>query len=553
MSTAPSKHHIKRLAEEARQEISGQITDFLGRYHAAFHLHQIAETRPDLLEEESLAALEHLLIRFDGYKQRQRYFLFRETAQALAEIVQQHPDAALADRAARILKSALAQATGPAHRAAAEALGGLPAPLPKTHCPPRPRLKIVPYQWARLLQQLDLPPNTAFQIKGRSLITPFPSEPSQGLLVMKMTRQDADHTGLFKEAQWIQRASRTDALKSALGDNSLLSPVLPGNLPNLVRIHGLPKALTRQLAVTEPATALCFRAPPDYYRYPNAPESVQQTQPPQWTRWLTRAAKRLARLLGQGLFHDAPIPLFHNRTQGHRRDDSGMYQWYRSGRLDQWLTSCDYPNFSLKGLRDLEHLTPLTGGGLKLYRAMGTHLLSLLLVCGSCFRNQAPQQKGLDAQGRPLDLRHLFDHKHLSSMVQAVCEAYYVGFVGVACCDPWPLNFDHLAGRMIDEMGVDRHMTEILRLRDQAVMDRAMFEAFLRSRGYGEEKIRITPKDSADLTLFNGPHLGDFNRTISLPELIEAVGAIAGICVADRYRRNSTGQTAHQSDSRSIN
>ena len=48
-----------------------------------------------------------------------------------------------------------------------------------------------------------------------------------------------------------------------------------------------------------------------------------------------------------------PIPLFHNRTQRLRRDDQGRYQWFRAGRLDQWLDSCAFPNLGLSGAERL--------------------------------------------------------------------------------------------------------------------------------------------------------------------------------------------------------
>jgi hypothetical protein len=38
-----------------------------------------------------------------------------------------------------------------------------------------------------------------------------------------------------------------------------------------------------------------------------------------------------------------------------------------------------------------------------------------------------------------------------------------------------------------------------------------------------------------DILITSGPHLGDFNRQISLPELIEGVAAMSAVCIAGRF------------------
>ena len=98
-------------------------------------------------------------------------------------------------------------------------------------------------------------------------------------------------------------------------------------------------------------------------------------------------------------------------------------------------------------------------------------------------------------------------------------------------------DLDHLAGRMIEEMGVDRHMEEILRAPDQARMPDADFRDFLKERGYSDRQREPIIKGEADLVILTGPHLGDFNSTISLPELTLATETVAGLCMAGRFCR----------------
>jgi hypothetical protein len=41
------------------------------------------------------------------------------------------------------------------------------------------------------------------------------------------------------------------------------------------------------------------------------------------------------------------------------------------------------------------------------------------------------------------------------------------------------------------------------------------------------------------MLIVSGPHLGDFNRQICLPEMIEAVAAMSAVCVAGHFTKNA--------------
>ena len=90
---------------------------------------------------------------------------------------------------------------------------------------------------------------------------------------------------------------------------------------------------------------------------------------------------------------------------------------------------------------------------------------------------------------------------------------------------------------MIDEMGVDRHMEEILRGQDQDRMTEKEFTDFLAERGCDRKAMTGFRKGAQDIVISTGPHLGGFNQRISLPEMIEAVGAMSASCIAGRYWR----------------
>jgi hypothetical protein len=212
-----------------------------------------------------------------------------------------------------------------------------------------------------------------------------------------------------------------------------------------------------------------------------------------------------------------------------------LYEWPRAGRLDRWLTSCSYPNFGLTGIRDFEHLIHLNGRSERLHYYIGIHILSLLLVTGSYFRNKDRRRVGFDEQGQPVDARDLFDKKPFKELIQGIFLSYYNGFVGIEFAGEVPFNLDNLTSRMIEEMGVDRHMEEILRVEDQKQMTDEEFRDFLKEKYYSDREADGVKKGVEDIVVYTGPHLGGFNERISIPELIESVGSMSAACIVGRY------------------
>ena len=203
--------------------------------------------------------------------------------------------------------------------------------------------------------------------------------------------------------------------------------------------------------------------------------------------------------------------------------------------MDRWLRSCQFPNIGKTGIRDFEHFVSFNASSRKLYEYIGSHIFSLVLIAGSYFRNIDEQIAGFDESGIPVDVRHLFDHRSLKKIVTGIFTNYYKGFTGSDFFEPFPVDIDHLTERLIDEMGVDRHMEEILRVAEQNIMTHPEFYEFLSSRGYTAKQISALEKGKADIVILTGPHLGGFNQPISIPELIELTAAAAAFCISDRY------------------
>jgi hypothetical protein len=185
-------------------------------------------------------------------------------------------------------------------------------------------------------------------------------------------------------------------------------------------------------------------------------------------------------------------------------------------------------------LRDFEHFQSFKGSGRELYHQIGAHILSLLLVAGSYFRNQDSHFAGLGEDGKPVDARGLFDRQLLQELIHSIFLSYFRGFVGREFLGSLPFR-GTLVDRMIEEMGVDRHMEEILRIPDQERMTDGEFRKFLSDRGLAGDQLDSLQRGEGEIILHTGPHLGAFNSRISIPELIENTATAAAICIGARF------------------
>jgi hypothetical protein len=91
---------------------------------------------------------------------------------------------------------------------------------------------------------------------------------------------------------------------------------------------------------------------------------------------------------------------------------------------------------------------------------------------------------------------------------------------------------------MIQEMGVDHHMDEWVRITDQNAMSDRAFEDFLERNQLSKKEIGQIEKGKEDLAIVTGPHLGEFGREISLPELTEFLEVASATCVLGKYLNN---------------
>jgi len=504
--------------------------DFSAKYLAVCHIHGLAGEQPGKIGSKTIAALESVFYNRTVLAQTQSYFLFKEAAGALCCVLARLPHNACARKAHDAVINLLAQTTGRAQRAAAEALGGLPfsisGPLPKPESETGPPVM----EWQAFLEETRISCEGMPRFMGRSLVVKTTMK--DRLLVVKLAGKSDNPESLVQEAVWLVHLRR----------GGYVFPVR-FHIPHVMTVGGSLSFRLKDIPIPAPSGterhskgfAIAFLAHPDYFRYPNEVDLEKQLGPEELCKTICRNAFLFGKLTGLGMIHTAPIPLFHNRVQGPRRDDQGRYLWQRAGRLDRWLWSCRYPNFGLSGIRDFEHLEPFRGPARKIYSAMGAQLLSLFLVTCSYFRMKDPRRVGSEPDGRPVDTRELFHKPLLTEIIQSIFRHYYNGFVGNPFRGALPVNFSALAERMVDEMGVDRYMEEILRVPDQQEMTGAAFMDFLLERRVSKVKAQQMKRGAAEIVLHTGPHLGGFNQQISIPELTQSVGTMAALCIYGRY------------------
>ncbi len=465
-----------------------------------------------IASRDTVSHLEAILIDKSYTQHRCSYFLYRLAVEILADIIGRHPKKEIKKEAYLKLKNVIVKNHKEIAISLAEALSNLPLKIRGPEIENNSYLTKNP----PILYIEDILSNVEgdwcfYKKLGRNFI--FKSQIRNKLLVLKLEQDKQKLHLLKKEALWM------DFLKNMnLTDFHIPSPVkindnvifkLKGKLDGYV---------------------LAYLTNEDYFFYPNHPDILPPFE--KFLHILSKGSWLFGKLTSQGIIHTDPIPLFHNRTEADRRDDRGVYLWTRGGRLDRWLESCMYPNFSLSGIRDFEHLISFKGSNRELFRLIGNHFLALLLVLGSYFRNKKPYKTGVDDKGNPVDVRYLFDKRLLQEGIKIILHSYYEGFVG----EKFDLSLDtsYLAERMIEEMGVDRYMEELFRVQDQINMDEVEFKNFLISKGMSTEQISKLKKGRQDIVLYTGPHLGEFNGRISIPELLEFTAVCTALCMLNR-------------------
>jgi len=514
----------------AENVLTGRDYGFSAKYMAVCHLHELAGAHPGKIGAKTVAGLESIFYNQTVREQTQAYFLFREAAGALGSVLACRPHEACAKMAHDAFMNVLGRTTGDAQRAAAEALGALPFSIAGSGPTAEPQAEIPVIHWREFLKETGTLCEEMPCFMGRSLVVKTAGKGR--LLVVKLAGERDNPESLLWEAAWIKHLERN---RDAFPVSFHVPEILSVQNGFLFRLMDLPVSETGRKKRHEKGVAIAFLSHPDYFRYPNEADGKRHLKSEEFLETICRNAFLFGKLTSLGMVHVAPVPLFHNRVQGPRRDDGGVYLWQRGGRLDQWLWSCCYPNFGCSGVRDFEHLEVLQGPARKAYSPMGAQLLSLFLVAGSYFRMKDRCRVGLGPGGRPVDARDLFDKPLLVNIIDGVFHHYYHGFVGKPFKGTLPLKVSHVADRMVEEMGVDRYMEEILRVVDQREMTEDVFVDFLVERRIPKEKAMQMKKGAGDITLYTGPHLGGFNQRISIPELIESVSAMAALCLYGRY------------------
>lgn len=511
--------------------LKNEHLDFSAAFMVVKDLHQLVRACPEIIRQETILALKNVLEDSKHTSQTQSLFLYKEAADALASILVLSVNESLSKKSISSLKHIVNTGSGMQQRAATEAMGSLPLQI----CGPRmpeDRSEKIPYvKWDDILKLNNITACNNPVILGRSLVAPINN--SSKILVVKLAVTESTLELIKKEADWMHYLA---ASGYSLPVEFMIPQPIQINVSYLFRLKKLPVMPPEGSNINPKYNyAIAYIAHKDYFSYPNDHRKARQLTKDKFREVILRNAWLLGKLTSLGIIHSAPIPLFHNRVQRNRREDQGVYEWDHGGRLDRWLHSCRHPNFGITGIRDFEHLISHQGSSRELYRHIGRQILSLVLVTGSYFRNFEAEKVGLDKHGKPVDVRYLFDKPFLQELLRSIFQEYYNGFVEENFCGNIPFNIEQLSARIIEEMGVDHHMEEILRVADQIEMTKNEFIDFLATRGYSQEEIESFNKGAADITIQTGPHLGGFNQRISVPELIQCLEVVSAYCIGGRY------------------
>ncbi len=497
--------------------------EFCAAYMDLRNLRGLLQKSPDSADYEIIKAVWDVIVEQRYSDQTMSRLLYRECSKSLAAVGASCTDSELSSKALSLQIQAASTCTEHASIEASGGLGVLPFELVLPDSPPKLSGHCPSISWDELLKAGNVTSEPVFS--GRSAV--MESAGDNQIFAVKIARNGESTEGLHLEGKWMEKlfadanccSVRFECPRPFSVSDQILFKItdLPENCPDNLHKDGY---------------AMAYHAHSDYFAYPNDDREGKRTEPQEFLEIMSRNSYILGWLAGRGIVHDAPIPLFHNRVQAMRRTDEGVYQWHRFGRLDRWLESCRFPNFGRSGLRDFEHLQVMKPGSDKFYRAIGSHFMSILLVIGSWFRAQNPELCGLDENDEPIDARSLFDPDFFEKAVMSCFTEYYRGFTGFEFQHEIDLHIPKLVKCMIDQMGVDNHMFEFMRVVDQNILEDQEFRNYLLKYGMAPEKVAELKKGEADIPLVTGPHLGNFNGVISLPEIIEWSAMAAGCCIA---------------------
>lgn len=515
---------LRNTQLEARLLASSQEFDQV--YTQIKSLEQRIKKAPDTVTQITVDALFNV-IQSDRYEaKKQRYFFYKEAAEILVKITTTYAPmfaGAIINRLVEILLATKSKR----QRAVSEAVGSLPLSIKGPDIRQKVMEQPLELSFFNLLKHFKGCDPYKFIWHGRTMRCKL----NDGRIsCIKFAKSEQDISLINREIQWLTLLRETPLFNETTFH--IPEPVLIDQY-SLFKLTDLPDCILKDSPLKDIYPAIAYITKDAYYDYPNHQPGPDLSRD-KITGIFCRCATFLGTFLAKGIVHTALIPLFHNRVQQHRRQDGGLYLWEHGGRLDQWLDSCRYPNFSSSGLRDFEHLESLESTK-SIRHFSGEHMLGFVLVLGSVFRNLNPDQVGWNPQGKPHDLRCLFDEQFFYDTFQAVAGFYYQAFTGLSDRIPDTLVKKKLIKQLINVMGIDVHMEETLRMRDQLNMTEDRFSEFLISRGYSQDRIRTMKKDESDIVLTTGPHLGGFNQAISVPELIEFLFCFSALCVADRY------------------
>ena len=451
-------------------QLKNQKLDFSAAFMAVQYLVSQMKSFPESITDSTLDALFFLIESKRFNSQKQVLFLYSSAATALIQMAKK-PLLPVTKRIIPQLQELLVSSKGKRQRAVAQALGALPVRLA---CQPPPSRTHNPFKISldSLLAGFGSFDPTTFKWQGRSLIV----RTDNGLGIIKFANSSTNIPELVNEITWMDFLQNTS--------------VCPGTdfyipCPIKIKDHHLFEILhSSQMPVKikqfhSRSIAIAYYAKAHYFDYPNEDVLEKNFSKEQIKEIFFRNAYLLGTLTSKGIIHTALIPLFHNRVQQGRRNDNGAYLWEHGGRLDQWLDSCQYPNFASSGLRDFEHLI-LKNDSKSLGHYIGEHILSFVLVIGSYFRNKAPSKRGKENGASPCDTRDLFDRTLFIEMVKGVVEHYYTGITGDKPNFRLFLGLSDLINSLIERMGLDENMEEVLRIQDQQAMNDTAFTQFLR-------------------------------------------------------------------------
>ena len=195
-----ARHNLEQERALSEKILTDKNYDFTAKYMAVYTLQTLTETNPEIINADTIALLEKVLLDYEFTHRTQAYFLYKEVANTLCSLIIHSED--MGHAALGTLKNLLGATNGHPHRATAEALGSLPFSIQGPRIADTCFENVPRVTWQQICEEIGVGMTSSPHFIGRSLVAR--AKEKDKLLVIKLARSNESLDSLCCESLWME-------------------------------------------------------------------------------------------------------------------------------------------------------------------------------------------------------------------------------------------------------------------------------------------------------------------------------------------------------------